>query len=177
MKGMLEMKETVFFAEEIEFTYPGEQISDNEISELDDFPGKEDFIDFYTIHNGLNFAHGAWFFPEKCYNISLAGDPYITLDFFLSIPVNDDEGLNIEVMKDLIVEKYDNFEDFVLFHIPFALDVVENPFWIDTQTGEIKYTDFQVSSNPDDAITVATSFKAFCKCITNRNFQKYGYNF
>jgi len=26
------------------------------------------------------------------------------------------------------------FEDFILFHIPFATDVTGNPFWIDIQS-------------------------------------------
>ena len=38
------MKEEKFFAEEIEYEYPGEKIGKNEIDEIDDFPGKEDFI-------------------------------------------------------------------------------------------------------------------------------------
>ena len=163
------MKENTFFAEEIIFEYPGKKIGKNEIDEVDDFPGKEDFIDFYTVHNGGDFIKGAWFFPESCYNSSMFENSYILLALFLPIRVDDEmRGLNIDVMNDLIVEKYKGFEDFILFHIPFALDVVDNPFWIDIQTGEIKYLDFQVSTNPDDVITVASSFKEFCKCIRKR---------
>jgi hypothetical protein len=88
---------------------------------------------------------------------------------FLGIRVDDQErGLNIDVMQDLVVEKHKNFEDFILFHIPFALDVINNPFWIDIQTGEIKYIDFQVSTNPNDVVTVASSFKDFCMQIKKR---------
>lgn len=156
-----------FFAEKIVFEYPGKEIGKEEINELDDFPGKEDFVNFYSVHNGGGFLVGAWFFPEACYNVIKSGDdPFIALELFLKIPVGDkSDGLNIEVMKDRIVEKYNDFEDFVLFHIPFAVDVRGNPFWIDIQSGEIKYIDFQKSQNPDDAITVAFSFKDFCKCI------------
>ncbi len=159
----------MFFADEIEFEFPGKGIDKSEIDEIDDFPGKEDFINFYTIHNGGDFIDGAWFFPESCYNSSVFGNPYITLAMFLGVRVDDQEGgLNIDVMNDIITEKYKKFEDFVLFHIPFALDVIDNPFWIDIQTGEIKYIDFQVSNNPNDVITVASSFKNFCKCIRKR---------
>ena len=77
----------------------------------------------------------------------------------------------MENMNDFIVEKYEAFEDFVLFHIPFALDVVDNPFWIDVQSGEIKYINFEKSQSPDDVITVATSFKNFCRCITKRHLK------
>ncbi|MCM1500193.1 MAG: hypothetical protein NC124_17155 [Clostridium sp.] len=161
------MKENMFFADEIEFY--GKEIDKNKIVEMDDFPGKEDFIKFYTIHNGGDFIDGAWFFPESCYNSSVFGKSYITLAMFLGVREDDhEEGLNIDVMNDIITEKYKKFEDFVLFHIPFALDVIDNPFWIDVQTGEIKYIDFQVSNDPNDVITVASSFKNFCKCIRKR---------
>jgi hypothetical protein len=48
------------------------------------------------------------------------------------------------------------------------IDVINNPFWIDIQTGEIKYIDFQVSTNPNDVVTVASSFKGFCMQIKKR---------
>ena len=129
------MKEEIFFAEEIEFGYPREKIGKNEIDEIEDFPGKEDFIEFYTIHNGLDFIRGARFFPESCYDISMYWTQYIGVALFLPIRVNDEgKGLNIDTMRYIIEEKYESFEDFVLFHIPFALDVADNPFWIDIQT-------------------------------------------
>lgn len=165
----------MFFAEEIRFDYPGEKITQREISEIDDFPGREDFIAFYTAHNGGDFIDGAWFFPEDGYNVSAIGKSYITLSLFLEIYVENGSAdgrfraLNQDVMKYLIEEKYEGFEDFILFHIPFALDQTENPFWIDIQTGEIRYTDFEVSTNPDEAVTVASSFKSFCERIRKRN--------
>lgn len=163
-------KKDNFFADIITFEYPGKEIGKEEIDELDDFPGKEDFINFYTAHNGGTFIYGAWFTPEECFSVLKNGDLYITLEIFLHIPVGDErKGVNIEVMKDRIAERYPDFEDFVLFHIPFAVDVRNNPFWIDIQTGEIKYIDFQESQNPDDAITVAYSFKDFCKHIRKRD--------
>lgn len=62
-------------------------------------------------------------------------------------------------MKDIIDEKYVAFEDFVLFHILFAVDVRGNPFWLDIQSGEIEYIDLEESQKPDDAITVSFCFK------------------
>lgn len=163
------MEKKIFFAEEIEFKFPGKKIGKDEIEEIDDFPGRDDFIEFYITHNGGDFVMGACFFPESCYSSSIYGKSYITLATFLGIRVDDQErGLNIDVMQDLVVEKHKNFEDFILFHIPFALDVINNPFWIDIQTGEIKYIDFQVSTNPNDVVTVASSFKGFCMQIKKR---------
>ena len=159
------MKDEMFFAEEIEFKVLGGKIGKKEIDEIDDFPGKEDFIEFYTIHNGIDFIEGAWFVPESCYNSSILGTSYITLALFLRIPMDEKRVLNIYTMRYLIEEKYESFEDFVLFHIPFAVDGKYDPFWIDIQTGEIKYIDFEENTDPDDVITVASSFKEFCKQI------------
>lgn len=166
------LRDGVFFAEEITFDFSGEEISQNEIDEIDDFPGKEEFIQFYNIHNGGIFLHGAWFFPEKFYNVSIRNESYISMERFLMIRVGDSgEIYNIEKFMDLVTINHKNYEDFMLFHIPFALDVVSNPFWIDIQTGEIKYTDYEVCINPDeDAIVVASSFKNFCKCIRKNQF-------
>jgi len=174
--GNLKMKENKdeFFAEKIIFTPSGEGIGKEEIDEIDNFPGKDDFISFYVAHNGVEFPYGAWFIPEDCYKVS--GDyEYITLDFFFNIPkendVPDPLDANMESIKDSVLMKYGDFEDFVLFHIPFAMDVASNIFWIDIQSGEIKYTDFRESINPEDVITVAFSFKDFCKRITsNKDF-------
>jgi tetrahydromethanopterin S-methyltransferase subunit H len=89
---------------------------------------------------------------------------------FLSVVGDDLERPGIENLRDSIGEQHKNYEDFVLFHIPFALDVTDNPFWIDIQTGEIKYTDYEECIDPyKDAITVASSFKNFCKRIKNRD--------
>lgn len=161
------LKDSVFFAEEIIFDSSGKEISQNEIDEMDDFPGKEDFAHFYLAHNGGEFIQGARFYPEECYTDSINGNSYIQMDLFLTIPVNgEEEQINIEKWKDIIDLTNKNYEDFLLFHIPFAIDVVQNTFWIDIQTGEIKYTDDEVCLNPDkDAITVASSFKNFCKRI------------
>jgi len=165
-----------FFSEKIILEPIGKELSEEEISEIDDFSGKEDFVNFYRVHNGVNFPYTAWFYPEDCYNIPPEDYPYMTIDFFFNIPTDRDDsngGLNMESVKDMILLKYDNYEDFLLFHLPLVMDVASNIFWIDIQTGEIKYTDFQESTDPEDAFTVASSFKDFCKRITtNKNLDK-----
>lgn len=56
------MEKKIFFAEEIEFKFPGKEIGKDEIEEIDDFPGRDDFIEFYITHNGGDFVMGACFF-------------------------------------------------------------------------------------------------------------------
>lgn len=70
------------FAEKIIFNSSGKDISQNVIDEMDDFPGKEEFVRFYTAHNGGDFIYGACFFPEDCYNVMTDDEPYITMGVF-----------------------------------------------------------------------------------------------
>ena len=55
------MKENMFFAEKIMSIVKREKVCREKIDEVDDFPGKEDFIRFYMVHNGVDFTMGAWF--------------------------------------------------------------------------------------------------------------------
>lgn len=153
------LKDSIFFAEELEYLRLEEEICQEELDELDDFPGKEVFLRFYSAHNGMEFALSAWFFPEEYYSVSigLGSNPYVEIEGFYPISYIDKE-------RDIITINRGYDEDFLLFHIPFAWDVRGNPFWIDIQSGEIKYTDFDTYFAPE-AVTVAFSFESFCRCI------------
>ena len=133
---------------------------------------------FIAFIMGGEFIDGAWFFPEDCYNVFICNHSYIPIHIFLPIPIdnmkkkNEMKGIDIESWKDVLAFDHENYEDFMLFHMPFALDEAGNTFWIDIQTGEIKYTDDHTCINPNnDAVTVASSFKNFCKCIRNRDMK------
>lgn len=76
--GGITYEQKWFFTENIIFEYPGE-----EIDKLDDFPGKEDFLEFYTAHNGGSFIYGARFYPKEYYHVFESPDEYIVLEFFL----------------------------------------------------------------------------------------------
>lgn len=73
------LKDNLFFAEEILFDGSWKKISQNEIDEMDDFLGKEDFAQFYLAHNGGWFRR-ARFYPEECYTDSINGNSYVEMD-------------------------------------------------------------------------------------------------
>lgn len=166
----LKMNEEVFFAEKIAFECHWKQVMREQIDEyIDNFPGKEDFIKFYLTHNGGVFTDGAYFYPDEFYEVPKEYR-FIEIASFFHIPLLDDEDekfhtMSMEKERDLRVISSDEFTDFVLFHIPIADNYASNSFWIDIQTGEIKYMDFEENWHPDDAIVVAPSFFDFCKRI------------
>ncbi|MCH1624640.1 SMI1/KNR4 family protein [Ferdinandcohnia quinoae] len=161
-----------FLDNDILFENSWKSVSLSEINEIvpDEFPGKKDFIEFYLTTNGGVFSKGAYIYPNNFYEV-LNKDYYsIEIGSFYHILLIEDEAdsvytTSIERAKDRRIDYSEEFEDFVLFHIPFADNHADNDFWIDIQTGEIKYMDYEISSDPKDAIIVAPSFPDFCKHI------------
>lgn len=161
-----------FFNNEIVFENHWKNVTLSQINEVipHDFFGKKEFIEFYLCTNGGCFTNEAYIYRDSFYQVSKNDCNLIEIASFLHIPLFEkDENPHwtssiIEVMerRDLLSE---NFEEFTLFHIPFADNYGDNDFWIDIQTGEIKYIDYEESYDPNDAIIVAPSFPEFCKNI------------
>ncbi|MEK4425951.1 SMI1/KNR4 family protein [Solibacillus sp. FSL K6-1523] len=161
-----------FLNNDILFEDSWKDISVSKINEIvsDEFPGKKDFIEFYLAKNGGVFTKGAYIYPDNFYEISNKDYLSIEISSFFHIPLIEGEDdssstMSIEKAIDRRIDYSDDFENFVLFHIPFADNHADNDFWIDIQTGEIKYMDYEESYNPEDAIIVAPSFLEFCKHI------------
>lgn len=96
-------------------------------------------------------------------------------DFFHIPLLEDEDGCTYTTSigaKDRRIDYSEEFENFLLFHIPFA----NNDFWIDIQTSETKYIDYEESYDPDDdAIFVNDEeMKTLCKylpiAISKENF-------
>lgn len=127
------------FFKEIEFEVDGAEINDEQIkySIPYDFNGKNDFIDFYKIYNGIDFPDGAFIKRSKFYVVS------------------DDEYDELEVecfyeMPNSLVEIWEATKEHSLHaklfaeqHIPFARDAAGNDFWIEIDTGMIKYVSWE----------------------------------
>ena len=161
-------KNNRFFIEEIVFEKPWRQVTIEQINELvGDFPGKNDFIDFYLAHNGGVFTENALLYTDDFYE-----DPcdYRLLEIlsFLHIPLLDDENAETYTysITNEIVRRTGHskkFDNFIKCHIPFANDAGDDTYWISMKTGEVKFMEYAyVGYNPDDAITVAYSFSDFC---------------
>lgn len=166
---MPQERDNNFFGDEIVFEYSWKMLSNSQIDELiTEFPGKEEFKAFYLTHNGGIFTKRAFFYPHNYYNLSKDYE-LIEIGSFLHLsPLEDDEKSNftISIEEEIDRRNYsDDFEDFILFNIPFAINDADNDFWIDIQSGEIKYVDYSVSYDPNNAIIIAPSFSDFCKNI------------
>lgn len=167
-----------FLNKDILFEDCWKAISAAQINEIvsDEFPGKKDFIEFYSSKNGGVFTEGAYIYPDHFYEISNNDYFSIEIGSFFHIPLIEEEEdsyytMSIEKAKDRRIDYSEDFENFILFHIPFADNHADNDFWIDIQTGEIKYMDYEESDDPDDAIVVAPSFLEFCKRIQAKRIE------
>ena len=62
----------------------------------------------------------------------------------------------------------ENFDEFIDFHFPFAFNDGDNDFWIDIQSGEVKYIDYEDFGYDPKAIIVASSFNEFITNLESR---------
>ncbi len=147
-------------------------LSVNDIAEAIplDFPGGKEFVDFYLKTNGGCFTNGAYIYRDNFYKFEKGDYNAIEVSSFFHIPLIDDNEdseytTSISDASERRGDYSEAFDELVLFHIPFAENFGDNDFWIDIQTGEIKYIDYEESDNPDDTIIIALSFVEFCKYL------------
>ena len=160
-----------FFSEEIVFENHWRQLTEKQIDKyIDNFPGKNDFVEFYLSHNGGSFTEGAGLFADDHIKVP---DDYkeIEVENFLHIPLSDDGDAkpytySIAKEKERRYGYSEKFDSFILSHIPFADNAGDNTFWLDKITGEVKYIDYEnMGYDSDCAIIAASSFIDFCKRI------------
>lgn len=165
-----ELNKNPFLKEEIVFKNSWKKLSIDDINEAVplDFPKKKEFMDFYLTTNGGCLTKGAYIYRDNFYETKKNDYNVIEVSSFFHIPlIEDDEDSEYTLSIPEAAERregYSNkFDKFVLFHIPFADNFGDNDFWIDVQTGEVKYIDYEECDNPDDAILIAPSFIEFCE--------------
>ena len=129
------------------------------------FLGKEDFIDFYLLSNGGYFNKA----PYLCYN-ERGVKKTIEVSGFYNIPkIGSESGMSIARALSRREGYSEDFDEFIDFHFPFAFNDGDNDFWIDIQSGEIKYIDYEdLGYDPDKAIIVASSFNEFITNLESR---------
>lgn len=119
-----------------------------------DFVGLKDFVELYSIYDGVDFMREAKMFRSKFYDITKGELDLIGISFFLKL-------------KDILSEKEYNrdvgaeYKSFVNTHIPFADDGSGNTIWLDTNTGIVKRLDHEEEFE-DAIIIIAPNFKDFC---------------
>lgn len=119
-----------------------------------EFEGKDDFVEFYLLHNGVYFPDGVRlstepFIPtyERAYNMH---------EVELFYPIR-----RIKSMWDAIKEQGFEVERFLENHFPFARDAGGNNYFIEVPSGEISYVSWEYGIEEGLAL-VASSFKDFC---------------
>ncbi|GJQ03901.1 SMI1/KNR4 family protein [Capnocytophaga canimorsus] len=131
-------------------------LSKQEITNLfqTDFEGSKDFLELYSVFDGVDFMREAKMFRSKFYEIPKGELDLINVSFFLK-------------MKDIIIEKEyvryesEEYQFFINTHIPFADDGSGNTIWLDTNTGLVKRFDHEEDFE-EAIIIVAPNFKEFC---------------
>ena len=127
------------------------------------FLGKKDFIDFYLLSNGGYFNKASYLYYNE-----RGVKKTIEASGFYNIPkIGSESSMSIArtlSRRDGYSEDFDEFIDF-----PFPFNDGDNDFWIDIQSGEVKYVDYEdFGYEPDKAIIVASSFKEFITNLESR---------
>ena len=186
---MMKRNKCRFFGDDVAYTNHWTKISTNQIEvEVPEyFPGKEDFIKFYSAYNGGDFFEYSDFEPNPefllptefqdidewdvlgFYPISLPNEegPSVSTYSVLTMKTTKKYSSTIQNQRDKFYqESAGEFKDFFSSHIPIANDSSDSTYFISIRTGEVKYLDFDdYFENPNLAFTVASSFSDFCKRI------------
>lgn len=108
------------------------------------FYGEECFITSYLSLNGVYFIDGACFYRDTFYKVSSGDYNRMGVEGFYFIPQYFDQKQPDSNLSILRVQKIrsmysDSVSEFTKTHYPFASDAGGNEYWIDTDTGCIKY--------------------------------------
>lgn len=139
-----------------------------------DFPGKDDFIQFYLSQNGGNFYKPVFHYRDTFYKVSKSEINVVNIEYFYSIPrFLGDEDMSLidawelkklyaERLAEFSLEQSQKLQKFTETHFPFA-GGASGTFWIDIKTGHIKLLDNGCGDDdPDHAPEIAFSFRDFC---------------
>ncbi len=122
-----------------------------------DFKGKNVFIQFYVTYDGVYFPDGA------SIKTKVADNEYneLEIEFIYNIE-------HLSKMWSVLKNRSNETKKFVETHIPFARDAAGNEFFINLNTGAIKYIFWEDGLN-DNIIDVASNFEEFCLKIEPLN--------
>jgi len=159
---------TYFFQCKVAFIKSAEHVTKEQIDAAlpFNFNGKDFFVEFYLRYNGGVFTDGARFDRTKIYPVIHDGYTQLEIEGFYFIPKSEDDSDRclLSISKSWNLNKSNSIKsDFLETHFPFACDAGGNEFWIDIETGKVKY--FRMYTDDDSVIEVAPSFYDFCNGI------------
>jgi hypothetical protein len=124
---------------------------------LYDFNGKENFIGFYLVHDGVYFPDGASINRSSFQKVTEDEYNELEIEFIYSIE-------HLTKMWEAIKERSTIAKKFVETHIPFARDAAGNEFFIEIPTGIVKYVSWEYDIE-EGILDVAANFREFCLAI------------
>lgn len=123
-----------------------------------DFQGKQNFISFYTIYNGVIFPYGAFYYRDSFYKVS--SNEYNLLDIGAFFEISNSENSILKMWESL---KNDlRTKEITSKYFPFGNDSSGNLYCIEVKSGIVVYLQHET---PKDITKVAPSFLDFCNNI------------
>lgn len=119
-----------------------------------DFKGKDVFVQFYLVHDGVYFPDGAVIRTNQFKNVKDNEYDELEVEFIYSIE-------HLTKMREAIKKRSEEAKKFAETHIPFARDAAGNEYFIESYTGMIKYISWEYGLE-EGLIDVVESFKEFC---------------
>lgn len=122
-----------------------------------DFKGKDVFVQFYQVYDGVYFPDGAVIKTSQFKKVKNNDYDELEVEFIYSIE-------HLTKMREAIKKRSEEAKKFAETHIPFARDAAGNEYFLESYTGMIKYISWEYGLE-EGLIDVVESFKEFCLAI------------
>lgn len=135
------------------------------------FNGKDFFVEFYKCFNGGYFYDGAFIYRDNFNEINDNDLNLMEIEAFNFIPINDIHSSYLLSILDILKYRRNISEDFIYFsqlHIPFAGDAGDGDYWINLESGRVKYTRSTDIDCLNNIIDIAPSFRDYCLNIQSK---------
>ena len=156
----------------------GPPITEAQIREVvpEEFPGKEDFVAFYSTYNGPDIPDSALFYRHRFYDVAPGDYDRLSVITFWFIPRFPGEKHHFLVLmirvREAMARMRPDLREFGATHLSVACDASGNDFWTEFKTGRIKYRALEDFDGPDDLVEAAPSFLDFVSNLEHRTNQR-----
>jgi hypothetical protein len=159
-----------------DFCDQGPSVSEEIVREVlsgANFNGVEDFVEFYVKNNGGYFNRGAYFYRDLFFRVDVGDYDSMEVESFYYVgeKYHDESEVNLRSAEKvrMLRARYSEERDiFCRDHFPFAGDAGDNDFWIDLNSGAIKYILWESRGNSIDVVDIAPAFSDFVNNIVPR---------
>ena len=152
----------------------GPMITEAQIDQAipEEFPGKDAFVAFQVLQNGVHFLRGAVFYRELFHEVSEGDYNRLEVEYLYFVPRFPDDDhdylVSIVQMRENLARRRSDLRAFVATHLPVACDASGNAFWIELSTGRVKYVALEDFESERDVVDAAPTFRDFVANIQPR---------